>query len=161
MKILVLSDSHGYLNHIDSAISIEKPDHVIHLGDHSADADRISVKYPYLPVVSVKGNCDFYDLITPELAILEYSGVRVMAVHGHSYNVKNSPLRLYMAAKEKAVHVALFGHTHCAFCEKKDNIWLLNPGTCGINSKGTYGIIHVHGGNVTCSIKTTEEEQHL
>ena len=156
MKILVLSDSHGYLNYIHRAISTEKPDHVIHLGDHSRDADQISADYPTISLTGLRGNCDLYDIFSPEQVNLEFSGVKILAVHGHTYNVKTGLLRFFMAAKEKAVHVALFGHTHCALCEKKDGIWLLNPGSCNIHSKGNYGIIEIAGSVVTCEIKTLE-----
>ena len=41
MKVLVFSDSHGYNMSMAYAIEREKPDAVIHLGDHTDDADDI------------------------------------------------------------------------------------------------------------------------
>jgi len=157
MKILIVSDSHGCVDPIRWAIALERPDYLIHLGDHSRDADKIIQEYSKLPVVSVRGNCDYADFITQEQANLILDGIKIFAVHGHTYHVKNSLLRLYMAAKEKNVHVALFGHTHIPFCELKEGLWLLNPGSCGRNSRQTYGIIEISRGEVGCKIKTLEE----
>ena len=159
MKILVVSDSHGYLDYIHRAIAIEQPDRLIHLGDHSRDADQIKNDFPTLPIVVVKGNCDFYDPCTPECADLSYRDVKIFATHGHMYNVKSSLLRLYMAAKEKAVHVALFGHTHCAMCEMNNDVWLMNPGSCGINSTGPYGIVEIVEGSLSCSLRSVADKE--
>ena len=41
VKVLVFSDSHGYNMAMAYAIEREKPDAVIHLGDHTDDADDI------------------------------------------------------------------------------------------------------------------------
>lgn len=157
MKILVLSDSHGSVNFMCSAIDAEKPHCVIHLGDYTGDAGYLNEKYPFLPVVSVKGNCDYADFMTPDQCECTYDGIKIFCVHGHKYNVKNGLLRLSLAAKEKSVHVALFGHTHCAFCEKKDDMWMMNPGTCKEGSRQTYGIIEISGGSAICRIKTETE----
>ena len=107
--------------------------------------------------MQVRGNCDYYDIVTQDSAIAVFDFVRCLAVHGHKYGVKNGLLRFYMAAKENAVQVALFGHTHCAYCEEKDGIWLLNPGSCGSFGRGTYGLVYVCHGNVQCEIKYLPE----
>ena len=159
MKILVLSDSHGFLNYMCQAIQAEKPDYLIHLGDHSSDAEELKELYPTLSLLSVRGNCDPFDFHIPEFSITVCDNFRIMAVHGHRYGVKSGLLRLVMAAKEKAVHIALFGHTHCAYCENYDGIWLLNPGSCGIRSHGTYGVIEIVNSSVNCVVKTLAQEE--
>ena len=58
MKLLVLSDSHRETEHMLLAIRKERPDAVVHLGDHAADADAIAQECPYLPLYRVRGNCD-------------------------------------------------------------------------------------------------------
>ena len=50
MKVLVFSDSHGYNMAMAYAIEREKPDAVIHLGDHTDDADDIRRAFPVLLV---------------------------------------------------------------------------------------------------------------
>ena len=138
------------------AIREENPDYVIHLGDHTRDAQELKVEFPMLPIASVCGNCDYNDISSKSELIIRYDETVVWATHGHRYNVKAGLLRFFMAAKEKAVHIALFGHTHCAFCEKKDDVWLMNPGSCNISGNGNYGLIHIQGNDITCHLKVLE-----
>jgi len=138
-------------------LDIEKPDFLIHLGDHARDVECLRQQYPFLPIRNVKGNCDLGDFDTPECIFVSYGSIRVMAAHGHHYGVKNSLLRILMAAKESAVHVALFGHTHCAYCELKDGIWLLNPGSCSNRSEGSYAIMEIVDGKLNCYLNRLNE----
>ena len=50
MKVLVFSDSHGYNMSMAYAIEREKPDAVLHLGDHTDDADDIRRAFPALTI---------------------------------------------------------------------------------------------------------------
>ena len=159
MKLLVFSDTHGYIENMIMAVEAECPTHVIHLGDHTADVSSLRRRFPMIPVLSVRGNCDYGDFKTQESVTADFDGIRVFAAHGHKYGVKNHLLRFLMAAKEKAVHIALFGHTHCAHCEFVDGIWLLNPGTCGYRSRGTYGVIEIENHNATCTLRMVEERK--
>lgn len=49
MKLLILSDSHGEQEFMQLAVRRERPDAVIHLGDHCADADRLAEEFCGLP----------------------------------------------------------------------------------------------------------------
>jgi len=151
MKILVLSDSHGELGNMKKAIDRENPDYVIHLGDHARDAECLRRSYPMLPFVCVRGNCDYSDWDVPEQRMLEYGGVRVLACHGHRYGVKSGLLRYQYAAQEQQVDVALFGHTHCAFCQYEGGLWLINPGSCGY-FRPTYAVMSIQDGKADCAI---------
>ena len=151
MKILVFSDSHRTLKYMQEAIETEKPDHVIHLGDHSRDAEELRREYPMLPVLSVRGNCD-YDPTERELAVAEIGGFRFFAAHGHRYGVKQGLLSFELAAREATADVALFGHTHCGYCEHYNHLWILNPGSCGSGSKPSYGIIEIKNGRLDCQL---------
>ena len=161
MKILVFSDTHGDCSSMWTAIDREKPDYVIHLGDYTRDAEALKGRYPMLPVVSVRGNCDYNDWSTSDIHVVNYDGIQILCVHGHNYNVKGGLLRLYMAAKEKAVQIALFGHTHCAYCEEKDGLWLLNPGACGRGNAATYAIVTIDNGITACKIRTINERTNV
>ncbi len=152
MKILVLSDSHRYMQNMVQAIEEEKPDHVIHLGDHIRDAEELSMDYPMLPVLKVRGNCD-YDVMAQEEVLTEFRGFRFLICHGHRYGVKSGLLRYTLAAKEKLADVALFGHTHQRYCEEYEGTWLLNPGSCGYGSRASYGLIEISQNQITCQIK--------
>ena len=136
---------------MEQAVELEQPDHVIHLGDHVRDAEELGQRYAQLPVLMVRGNCD-YDFSCRESAVVDFNGVRIMAVHGHRYGVKSGLLRLALAAKENNVDVALFGHTHCAYCEDYDGIRLLNPGSCGYGGKPSYGIVEIENGRISCRL---------
>lgn len=157
MKILVVSDSHGKCEYMLRAIRLENPDYLIHLGDHSLDAQCLKSTYPALPILSIRGNCDCTDTQTPDIAEPVYAGIRFFATHGHRYGVKNGLLRILMAAKEKAARIVLFGHTHCAYCEEHSGVWMLNPGSCGQGINATYGLIVIKDELLVCSVKRIEE----
>ena len=159
MKLLVLSDSHRETEHMLLALRREKPDAVVHLGDHADDADVIAREFPYLPLYRVRGNCDYYDDGTPEQVLLRWESMRILAVHGHRYGVKSGLLRLQYAAKEREAQVALFGHTHCAYCEALDGLWLLNPGACG-GSRPSYGVVMLQDGAANCCVKELYTEEN-
>lgn len=113
-----------------------------------------------LPIVNVRGNCDYGDFDVPEQRLVEYGGVRILMTHGHRYGVKSGLLRYDMAARENQVDVALFGHTHCAYCEENNGVWLLNPGSCGYD-RPTCGIVEIEDGTVACWIKPISESEEI
>lgn len=151
MKILVLSDSHRTLKYMQSAVEQEQPDQVIHLGDHSSDAEKLERLYPTLPILSVRGNCD-HSFTGREEVLTEFRGVRFLICHGHRYGVKNGLLSYELAARQALAQVALFGHTHRGYCEEYNGLWLLNPGTCGSVSNPSYGLIEIQNDKVQCSL---------
>ena len=150
LNILVFSDSHRNTERMLEIIEQKNPDHVIHLGDHVRDADEIRCRYQLLPVLSVKGNCDF-EPDGRELVLGDFQGVRVLAAHGHRFGVKSSLLRYLYFAKEQQVDVALFGHTHQAYCENEDGLWLMNPGSCS-GFRPSYGEINIENNRIVCRI---------
>lgn len=158
MKILVLSDSHGTADYMLSAVSKERPDAIIHLGDHAADADALDRTFPLLPLCRVKGNCDFYEDRYPTQRLIEWQGVKIFATHGHRYGVKGGLLRFQYAAMEQGAQVALFGHTHMPYCEDMGEFWLLNPGACGGRAP-TYGVIEINEDSVFCCVKDSLLEE--
>lgn len=153
MKILVLSDSHQIISRMADAVELERPDYVIHLGDCTRDAEDLRRLCPKLPLVCVRGNCDFGS-IEEDVRVAEYDGVRIFMTHGHLYGVKSGLMRCFLAAKEKQAHIALFGHTHCPYCDCEGGIWMVNPGSCGPTAKPTYALIEIQSGIPQCSIHT-------
>lgn len=153
MKVLILSDSHGEAGHILRAVEQEKPDYVIHLGDGWRDLRELERLMPMLPIAQVCGNCDFGAFDLPDTRLVEYGGIRVFLCHGHRYGVKSGLLSLCYAAREQNAQVALFGHTHQAFCEEYDGLWVLNPGSCGYCARPTCGVMEIQNGQVSCFIK--------
>ncbi len=136
-KILILSDSHGDLWRIKRILDIEQDfDAVFHLGDLVRDAGFIA-KTIRKPVYYVKGNCDGVAKGDYEKT-LTIEDVTMTLLHGHRYEVKSSPLTLYLLAKEKGVNIVFFGHTHEPFLQEEDGITLCNPGALS-RPRGGYG----------------------
>ena len=77
MKLLILSDSHREMEYMRDAVRRERPDAVIHLGDLVPDADRLAEEFPGLPVLSVRGNCDFSQPPRAEELLRTFEGVKI------------------------------------------------------------------------------------
>ena len=123
MKIVVMSDSHGDTETVE-AVSSLSANATFHCGD-----SELSFDHPSLHIMhKVRGNCDF-DSRFPSSVIVEVEGKRVLAVHGHEHNVKESMMGLYYYAKESRADIVLFGHSHLFGAEMKDGILFLNPGS--------------------------------
>ena len=118
MKVLVFSDSHGYNMSMAYAIEREKPDAVLHLGDHTDDADDIRRAFPALTIYHVRGNNDF-DMDVPLFAVVTVGGVRMYLTHGHRERVSMLHSGLVPArAREEGCSFAFFGHTHRMMAER-------------------------------------------
>lgn len=145
-KILVLSDSHGNLNNMVTAVKQARPDMILHLGDCWADAEQLHQNYLGIPMERVPGNCDCRQ--EPAERILLIEGKRILICHGHTFNVKAGALNLQYAAQEKQVDAAMFGHTHRVFQDRHNRVVYLNPGSIGAPPYGippSYGILQVDG----------------
>ena len=128
MKLLIFSDSHGKTAPMFSAVEREKPDAVLHLGDHVRDAEALKTRFPSLPVYNVRGNCD-PGADAPEQLEITLGGVPVFLCHGHRYNVKYGTEKLLNAGWFSGAKLVLFGHTHRALLQEYEELTLLNPGT--------------------------------
>ncbi len=130
MKLLVISDSHGWLTGLQEVAKLcnndRSIDGVIHLGDFERDARYIQQRISQ-PVYYVAGNCDWGSRCDSE--IVQYiGGVKFLLTHGHNYHVKMSLMRLSYRAAEAEVQAALFGHTHSQFMSYEQGVLLVNPG---------------------------------
>lgn len=154
MKLLVFSDSHGQLEPMRMAIEQEKPQGIIHLGDHWRDSDRLAEEYPMLPLYRVAGNCDLYRMESgcTELLLCKIEGVLLYLTHGHRQNVKSTLLSLRLAAQEAGARAALFGHTHSALCQEVGGVLLLNPGAAQA-FRGSYGVLEIKDGQIHGTIQ--------
>lgn len=135
---LVLSDTHGNKSAIDAVLKdCSGMDYIFHLGDNISDARYIERK-SCAKVICVKGNCDVGDH-GDEVEKVVLKGQKILLTHGHQFKVKYSYDRIYYKALEEKVQAVLFGHTHKPFCEYREGIWMLNPGSAG---ESFDGIIH-------------------
>ncbi|MCI6729888.1 MAG: metallophosphoesterase [Candidatus Faecousia sp.] len=159
MKFLILSDSHDRIEPMLEAVNRERPQGIVHLGDYWADGKELGRLCPGIPLYQVAGNCDRYSWAPEQTDAMTVNlgGVLCFLTHGHRQGVKQGLYRLYCAALEAGARVALFGHTHQSFCQEENGIWLLNPGSCG-SWHGTYGILEISNGSVSCEIRPLLQE---
>ncbi|MFZ7133671.1 MAG: metallophosphoesterase family protein [Eubacteriales bacterium] len=149
MKIAIFSDSHGNTMKMKDALFHNKDiDYVFHLGDYVRDALYLKT-ITDKPVKYVQGNCD--SINAPLEIIEEIAGKRFLATHGHKYSIKFGLDRLFYAAKEKDVHIVLYGHSHMPFCEEIEGILFINPGSIGDKRwqpNESYAIVNIHGDHI-------------
>lgn len=152
MKLLVFSDTHGHTGHLRAALQ-RHPDAaaLFFLGDGLRDIEELEEAHPALRVYAVRGNCD-YASFAPQDGLAAFDNVLFYYTHGHLLGVKAGYEQLYFAAKSRGADVALFGHTHRAFCEEWDGVTLLNPGTLSYPD-ASYGVIELANGKPTFRIE--------
>ena len=127
-KIMVVSDTHKH--HRNLARALEQagtPDLLIHLGDAEGYEDYIA-DMAGCPLEIVSGNNDFFSHLDreKEISIGKY---RAFLTHGHFYSVSVGTERLIDEAQDRGVQIAMFGHTHKPYLERRGDLTVLNPGS--------------------------------
>ena len=154
MRILVISDSHGSLRNIEKAIEAQ-PDakHIIFLGDGEKDIEEASYIYDDRIYHIVKGNCDYFS-DRKSSDIVTIGGVKIYFTHGNSIGDVE---KLIETAKLKEAKIALSGHTHIAYTNYIDGVYVMNPGSITNprdQIRGSYGIIDItDGGIITFTVR--------
>jgi len=160
MKLFFISDIHGSLYYTRKALEVfkeENADYIVILGDELYHGARNPLPKEYNPkevaqllnehkdkIIAVRGNCDSeidemvldYPIMSTYSSIL-YNNRRLFLTHGHIYNEENLP-------KLSDGDVLIFGHIHIPVAEKKDNIYIINPGSITFpkeNNPNSYGIL--------------------
>lgn len=102
---------------------------ILHLGDFTGP------EIPHLlealaPLEAVAGNNDASDLVQRfgRRKIVTVGGVRIGMIHGDGTRGSTTSRSLGAFEKE-AVDVICFGHSHQPLCERRGEIWLVNPGS--------------------------------
>ena len=159
MRIVVMSDSHGRADRVKKVIE-EQPEAelFIFLGDGTRDFHTAMHGVPKEDWC-VCGNCDFGS--SDDYNLVSYvRDIKFYCTHGHQWNVKYNPTELIEQAKQKEGRVLLYGHTHQAFCEYQDGLYIMNPGSLG-SPRGslypTYGVIDIQGKQIVCSIRNLKD----
>lgn len=141
MRLLVLSDSHGFTGRLGTILmkaeAEGKLDAVVHLGDGYHDLADYAAHLP--PIYQVAGNCDYFRSDT--LGIHDFSGARIILTHGHLQHVKSNTDALLSLAIQQGAGAALYGHTHVQKMAWQNGILLLNPGAA---SSGRYAILTIN-----------------
>jgi len=140
MKIVLMSDSHGYDENVRQVLAANQDaDVFLHCGDLSSD-DRL---FPQL--VCVQGNNDYYSDFPPE-RVLSYGGLHFFMTHSHHFPPVGRPQALAARARQLGCDVVLYGHTHAYDDRYVDGIHLLNPGSLYYNrdmSKPGYMVLTI------------------
>ncbi|MDY3986254.1 metallophosphoesterase family protein [Dysosmobacter sp.] len=147
MKILVLSDSHGNLSHMEEAVLRVRPRMILHLGDCWRDGEKIHDLFPDIPFRQVPGNCD-YRPAEPAEQLLFLEDKRVLMCHGHTYGVKQTLLNAGYAAEAQNLDLFLFGHTHKPLVDMRGKTLFLNPGSIGDHFRPFYGVVTIENGRL-------------
>lgn len=160
MNFLVISDIHGDADAVQLLEKV-KADAILCLGDLLYHGPRNPLPKAYHPqaviaslnehahkIIAVRGNCDaevdqmvLHFPITADYNALFLDRRRIFMSHGHIYGPNSLP------DLEKGT-VVLTGHTHIPTAEKKDGLWMCNPGSPSL-PKGdhpkSYGILNREG----------------
>ena len=128
MKILIVSDTHGKTEYLESVLEKEKPlDRLIHLGDIEGDEDYIPV-IAECPVEIVAGNNDFFSDLPGE-CVIQIGRYKALLTHGHYYYVNAGIRHIKGEAIDRKVDIAMYGHTHRPMLTQEDGVTVLNPGS--------------------------------
>lgn len=152
MKIMVASDIHGSIKHLDllyNAFLKEEPNQVIFLGDMFSydNMDLLVEKLRmFYPTVFIRGNCDVYNLVSDSQLdfVSDYTfeafHKKIFCSHGHIYDSNVYP--------DADFDVMIGGHTHIGKIDFKDNKYFLNPGSLSLpkgQSVNSYMILDDEG----------------
>ena len=156
MKIIVFADSHTDIKTMDTVVKKEKPNRIIHLGDHVTDGVMLQEMYKDIPIEMVAGNTDITDEY-PFEKTLELCDIHIFITHGDKYNVHLGFSRIFYKGESVNADIILFGHTHKAYLENQNGIVLMNPGRIGRVSRNfieaSYGVIIIDNGEFSCKIQ--------
>jgi putative phosphoesterase len=126
----VLSDTHGQL-YPEVLRSLQGVDHIIHAGDVGSPQVLTTLR-AVAPVTAVRGNCDLeaWAEALPQRAEVSLGGARILVAHiARRVSWHTDASGRLQAGREVAAVV--FGHSHCASVEERDQVLYLNPGSAG------------------------------
>lgn len=149
MKIVVLSDTHGYLNKNVKEL-LQNSDCAIHAGDVGSLAVYQELKALNKNLYPVRGNCDrgAWADVLPETLAFRIDGVMFYLVHDRND---------FSARPEPGTDLFICGHTHIYQQSERRGMTLLNPGSCSQPRGGlppTCAIIETQGGKYTIHQET-------
>ena len=150
-RLAIVGDTHlprfGRALPAPMVTALADADRILHVGDHT-EAFVIDLLEALAPTLAVAGNND-----PPELQerlgftrMLEMDAVRIGMTHGHLGPGRTTPERAWrtFADADPPVHAIAFGHSHQPMIERRDGIWLLNPGSpTDKRRESTFSLLHV------------------
>lgn len=134
MKIGLISDTHGFLDH-SIMKALEGCDQIWHAGDIGPGvAEELSKHFDFH---AVHGNIDDREtrIKYPEFLEIILDGIKILITH-----IAGKPPKYNHAVREKLNHInprlLICGHSHlvCALKDpKRNNLLFLNPGAAGMH----------------------------
>ena len=144
MRIVVVSDTHRDFRTLLQIVEKHKGEaaYFLHLGDGEQEVEDVKALYPELPLLAVRGNCDFSGE-NPETRVVTAGNVRIFMAHGHDLGVRGTREVLVRLARENGCRIALYGHTHKGDTHYEEGIYVMNPGSTSQprDGRASYGII--------------------
>jgi uncharacterized protein len=135
-RVILISDSHlpRFGRVLPPALEAELrlADRILHAGDLTAPF-VLDLLEGFAPTDAIAGNND-----PPELQdrlgtsrVVEVERVRIGLTHGHLGPGRTTPERAWrtFAQADPPVDAIAFGHSHQPLIERRDGVWLLNPGS--------------------------------
>ena len=157
MKILVVSDTHGRDENLETVVYREAPfDMLVHCGD--VEGREIFIEaLAEVPCCIVSGNNDFFSDLPREEEI-EIAGKKFLVTHGHYYGVSIDETGVVEEARSRNCDGVMFGHTPRPVLEVIDGILAINPGSLSyprqMGRRPSYVVLETdEDGNITGEIK--------
>ena len=135
MKVGIVGDTHlpRFGDRLPAAVREGLRDEGVELILHLGDFTGLEVPALFealAPLEAVAGNNDPPALVARfgRRKILELAGVRVGLVHGDGRG-GTTVSRSLAAFAGAPLDVVCFGHSHQPLCERRDSVWIVNPGS--------------------------------
>jgi uncharacterized protein len=135
-RVVLVGDTHfprfGRVLPAPLTDALRSADRILHVGDHT-DPLVLDLLEAFAPTDAVAGNND-----PPELherlglvRIVTIEGVRIGLTHGHvgrGRTTRERAIRTF-ADSVPPLQAIAFGHSHIPMIERRNGVWLLNPGS--------------------------------
>jgi hypothetical protein len=123
MLIGVISDTHGLLRP-EALTALAGVEHILHAGD-VGDVGILAALGLIAPVTAIRGNID------TEGACAELPATEMVELGGKTFYLVHAIGDLDISPKAAGVDVVVYGHSHKASVERRDEVLYLNPGSAG------------------------------
>ncbi|MEE1228103.1 MAG: metallophosphoesterase [Lachnospiraceae bacterium] len=135
MKVLVMSDSHGFTQPLQVLADYFKGkiDAMIHCGDSEIDLSIIRGLFD-CPCYFAEGNCDYFPEDLEREELFELGDHVCYVTHGHRQGVEWGEEELLDRAQELGADLVFYGHTHVPAFHyyEEEGIWIMNPGSVSL-----------------------------
>ena len=135
-RLVIIGDTHlprfGLVLPVPLADALADADRILHVGDHTAPF-VLDLLEAFAPTDAVAGNNDSLGLVgrLGTTRVVTVEGIRIGMTHGHLGSGRTTPDRAFraFAASDPRPDAVAFGHSHQPMIERREGIWLLNPGS--------------------------------